>query len=401
MAILGLVVEYNPFHLGHLYQLRAAKDLLQPRATVAAITGNFTQRGEPAIVDKWTRAQMALAQGVDLIIEIPVAWATASASTFAAGAMHLLAAAGATDIHFGSEAGRLPPLMAIANTLLTEPPLYRRALKGALGQGHSFAAAQGFALRAADQSLDAAIFKEPNNTLGIEYLRAIKEHNLPLRAHTIRRTTSYHSLDTSSPVLAATAIRRNLFAGGSSKGMPAQALAQIQKSFKAGRGPIAWEQLAPALFYRLRSLPMNAYAQWPGANEGLGLRLYKMARRAESWQQLMQMVKTRRFPLTRIQRLCTHVLLGLDRAKLNALNVEMAPPYLRVLALNTGNAALRAALKKSSLPVIFSPKAAPAQGKRLQLCQALDIYASDIYVLAWSKPGPAGLDYTTALITRS
>ena len=147
LSILGIIAEYNPLHSGHLYHLQTAKKLLRPEATIAVMSGSFTQRGEPALIDKWSRAQMALAAGIDLVIELPIAWATSSAPNFAAGATRLLAAAGATDICFGSELGQIEPLRQIASILLQEPALYRSALKSSLKKGNSFAQAQGEALK--------------------------------------------------------------------------------------------------------------------------------------------------------------------------------------------------------------------------------------------------------------
>src|SRR5690554_1386498 len=147
MRVLGVIVEYNPFHLGHQHHLTEAKRLTSPEATVAVMSGCFTQRGEPAITDKWTRAKMALQQGIDLVVELPVAWAVRSAPYFADGATRLLSGLGATDICFGSESGDLHPLEEVARLLLQEPRQYRQTLKASLGAGMSFAAAQDRALR--------------------------------------------------------------------------------------------------------------------------------------------------------------------------------------------------------------------------------------------------------------
>ncbi|NLY54735.1 MAG: nucleotidyltransferase family protein [Firmicutes bacterium] len=400
MKILGLVVEYNPLHLGHLHHLRAAQSLVQPTATIAVMSGSFTQRGEPAIVDKWARAEMALAAGVDLVIELPTAWATQSAPNFAAGAVRLLALAGATDICFGSEQGHLAPLQEVANILLTEPLAFRETLHAALQQGHSYAAAQTIALQATNPDLDADLYSLPNNTLGVQYLLAIKKYALPLRAHTIPRIGAYHSLDYSGPLLSASAIRHRLLATGQATAMPPAATEILLERLRQGRGPVTWQQLAPYLFYRLRTLPKAAMNDWPEASAGLGDRLWTAARSTNDWDEFISRCQTRRFPLTRLQRVLTYILLGLGSEALERINIHAPPPYLRVLAINTRQAAIRQLLKQSQVPLIYGAARLPAQTNgRLQASLQLDTQATDIYTLAWKQGSRAGLDYTHPIVT--
>ncbi len=400
MKILGLVVEYNPFHLGHLYHLQEAKRLIRPDATIAVMSGSFTQRGEPALIDKWARAEMALTAGVDLVLELPVAWATQSAPNFAAGAVRLLAAAGATDICFGSEIGQLLPLEAIADLLLEQPPIYRQTLQSALRQGHSFAMAQGEAVATALPHIDPELFKEPNNTLGIMYLLAIKQHRLPVRAHTIKRLGSYHSRDLAAPLPSATAIRQQVLEKHTVEGMPPATKSILAQHIQKGQGPVSWQHLAPFLFYRLRSHCREEMSTWPEGGEGLGERLWLAARQTNSWEELLRLTKTRRFPLTRLQRLATYILLGLNRDRLEKVDTQQPPPYLRVLALNTSANVIRQRLKESPLPVVYAASRAPANNQRLRASLELDIHATDIYTLAWRQNSQSGLDYTHPIVTR-
>ncbi|HBK86255.1 MAG TPA: hypothetical protein DDZ53_09525 [Firmicutes bacterium] len=400
MKILGLVVEYNPFHYGHLYQLERAKELVKPSATIAVMSGNFTQRGEPALVDKWARAEMAVTAGIDLVLELPVMWATQSAPGFATGALHLLTLAGATDICFGSELGQIDTLEAVSDILLEEPFLYRQTLHKALKLGHSFATAQGLALQAACPQTDPALCKQPNNTLAIEYLIAIKKFGLPIKAHTIRRIGSYHSLLPTETMLSATAIRQQVLSGHTAQGMPKAAASILQQRIDAGQGPVNWQQLAPYLFYHLRSQTQIAEHQWPEAGEGLGERLWLAARQTNDWEKLLRSVKTRRFPLTRLQRLCTYVLLGLTPTQIEKVDITQPPPYLRVLALNTASLTIRKLLKTSQLPVIYSAADVAPTDTRLVECLQQDIKATDIYTLAWQRGSQSGLDFTHRLVTR-
>lgn len=400
MRILGLIVEYNPFHLGHLYHLQQAQQKIQPAATIAVMSGSFMQRGQPAVVDKWARAQMALAAGVDLVLELPTAWATQSAPNFAAGSVRLLAAAGATDICFGSERGQLFQLESIAGLLLAEPPVYQQALTDALGHGHSFATAQGMAIAAALPHIDAELFKQPNNTLAIMYLLAIMKYQLPLTAHTIKRIGAYHSDNPAEPLPSATAIRQQMLANKEVNGMPTESRDILQQRITKGQGPVSWQDLAPYLFYHLRCQSREDMTRWPEASEGLGERLWLAARRTNAWDELMHEVKTRRFPLTRLQRLATYILLNLGQERLDKIDVDLAPPYLRVLALNTASDEIRGLLKTSKLPVIYGAATAPTTDARLYQCLQLDIQATDIYTLAWQNGSQSGLDFTQQLVTR-
>ncbi|MGI6343666.1 MAG: nucleotidyltransferase family protein [Bacillota bacterium] len=399
MSVLGVVVEYNPFHLGHLHHLQEAKRLTQPEATVAVISGCFTQRGEPALVDKWARAEMALEAGVDLVIELPVASAVRSAAYFAAGATSILAAAGATTVCFGSEIGSLAPLEEAAQILLTEPPAFRQALRAALAAGRPFAAAQDCGLRAVAPHLPESLLRQPNNRLGIEYLQAIMRHNLPLKASTIRRSNNYHSLDVAAAVPSARAIRQAVLQGEPAFGMPRFAVDILQRACAAGHGPVSWADLEQPLIYQLRSLPESVLAAYPEAAEGLGRRLWQAAREHGSLQQVIRATKTRRFALTRVQRLLTYVLLQLATDQLNQFTSHPAP-YLRVLALNRSNQTARKLLQQAAAPVVFSPTAAQQLPAPAAASLELDSRAVDCYTLAWQRDSLAGWDYRMPVVVR-
>ncbi len=399
MSILGLIVEYNPFHLGHRHHLAEAKRLTKPEATVAVMSGCFTQRGEPAITDKWSRALMALEQGVDLVVELPLAWAVRSAAYFADGATRLLAELGATDICFGSESGDLQPLKAVAKLLLQETLPYRQALKSRLSTGLSFAAAQDQALQFIAPELPPGIFASPNNTLGIHYLMSISQHSLPLRAHTIPRTNPYDDLSPQPAMPSAKAVRLQLLQGKEPVGLPATTATILKQAIAAGRAPISWDNFALPALYRLRQLSPEQIESYPEAGGGLGLRLHQAARQTNLLNELWTLVKTRRFTLTRLQRLLTYVLLGLKQEHLQQIADGLPPPYIRVLALDTTNMAVRTLLAGAKLPVVFAAGRSPLRDRRAASCLRLDNAASDCYSLAYRRDGLAGLDFTTPVIT--
>lgn len=399
MRVLGLVVEYNPFHLGHLYHLTQAKRLTVPDATVAVMSGCFTQRGEPAVTDKWARAEMALQHSIDLVLELPFAWAVRSAAYFAGGATRLLSAIGATDICFGSESGNLTPLQQAAEVLLAEPDDFKNTLQTELAKGRSFAAAQDQALRAVAGDLPPGVFASPNNTLGVHYLLAIRQHGLPMRAHTIARTSDYASTDANVNMPSAKAIRAQLARSESASGLPPEAAKLLQQAMAAGRAPIFWDQFALPLLYRLRQLHLEELSSFPEAGEGLGLRLWQAARQTNNLAELIALVKTRRFTLTRLQRLLCYVLLNCRQRDLEEIADELAPPYARVLAMNTANSAVRQMLKDAPLPVVYAAGTAKFTEQRAEHCLRLDIAATDCYSLAFRQGGSSGLDFTTPVIT--
>ncbi len=399
MNVLGLVVEYNPFHLGHLHHLTEAKRLAAPEATVAVMSGCFTQRGEPAVTDKWARAEMALRHGVDLVLELPFAWAVRSAPYFASGATRLLAAIGATDICFGSESGSLAPLQQAAEVLLAEPDEFKQVLQTELSKGRSFAAAQDQALRAVASELPPGVFASPNNTLGIHYLLAIRQYELPLKAHTITRTSAYDSADAAVNMPSAKAIRAQLARGESATGLPSDAADLLQQAIAVGRAPISWDQFALPLLYSLRQLSSEELSSFPEAGEGLGLRLWQAARQTNNLAELIALVKTRRFTLTRLQRLLCYVLLNCRKRDLEEITDELAPPYARVLAMNTANSTIRQMLKDTPLPVVYAAGTAGFAEQRAKRCLDLDIAATDCYSLAFLQSGLSGLDFTTPVIT--
>lgn len=400
MRTLGIVVEYNPFHNGHLHHLLQSQQITRPAATVAVMSGCFTQRGEPALVDKWTRAEMALASGVDLVVELPVAWATRSAAYFAEGAVRLLAAIGATDLCFGSESGNQPALSRAANVLLDESPHFQQTLRSALATGVSFAAAQDLALHAADPSTPQGLFAAPNDTLGIHYMMAIIKHHLSMTPHTIVRQSDYHSLDQNSPIPSAKAIRSCIQDGGAPFGMPEKATQLLQQAIAAGRAPIFWRHFEQPLIYRLRQLSKQQLLEFPEAGEGLGERVWQAARQTNVLSELLSQVKTRRFTLTRLQRLLTYVLVNLRLVDLERISGGEAPPYAHVLAMNTQNMVVRGLLGQMKLPAIFGVRSSESLDQRGKHCLMVDTTATDCYSLAWKQGSKSGLDWTTPMITK-
>ena len=209
--IVGIVAEYNPFHLGHAYQLQYAKETLGADYCIVVMSGPFTQRGTPALFDKYTRASHALACGADLVLELPVIYATASAEAFALGAVSVLENTGIVDtLLFGCEADDITPLKEIASLLVSEQDDYKKALQAELANGKAFAEARAIAL---NHSEYASLINTPNNILAVEYLKALKRLNSSIEPIGLKRKGSgYHDETLQSPMASATAIRKAIFA---------------------------------------------------------------------------------------------------------------------------------------------------------------------------------------------
>ena len=187
MKVVGVIAEYNPFHLGHAFHLAQARRLTGADYVIAAMSGNYVQRGAPAMFDKFTRARAALENGADLVLELPLSTAAGSAEYFASGAVSLLQHTGVvTDLCFGSECGELSLLEYPARILADEPFAYRELLKRRLKSGAPYPKARAEALRQYDSRISADILKEPNNLLGLEYLKAVRRSGGKIRPHTIR-----------------------------------------------------------------------------------------------------------------------------------------------------------------------------------------------------------------------
>ncbi|ASS75704.1 hypothetical protein CIG75_12395 [Tumebacillus algifaecis] len=383
MRVTGVVVEYNPMHNGHLYHLEQAKLVTDADAIVAVMSGHFLQRGEPALVNKWARTKMALQQGVDLVLELPVAYSAQSASLFALGSVAVLDRLGVVDtVCFGSESGDIHSLQALSSILVEEPPLFKTFLREELQKGHSYPRAASDAL-ARYASQDTAIPSElahmPNNMLGLEYLAALRKLNSSIAPATITRIAAGYNQETVThpSIASATAIRKATFETGIDTAenlLPVCSFSVLQEEFAAGRGPVSWENYRQALFTLLHRATPDALAAFVGVDEGLEHRLLEAALQTETVHELILHTKTKRYTWTKIQRALTSILLGLTRQEQAALNVLQGPPYIRVLGFTKrGQTLLKAASSRASVPILTKlPKEKPNM-------LALDLRATRLY----------------------
>lgn len=383
MKLLGLITEYNPFHNGHLYHLNTAKDLVKPDAVVAVMSGNFLQRGEPAILDKWTRAQAAVDAGVDLVVELPTYFSTASAEGFALGAVALLDRLGATDLVFGAENGDVQALQAVADIIDTPSESYQAALAAALDQGLSFPAARQQAIEVAmaeASSLHEGIDFKANNILGIEYLRAIRRVGTAMVPRAIQRIQNdYNDKHITGEIASATAVRQLL------KRRPVdwELLKTVvpETTFK-----LLWESPVYTVLDDFHAL-LNGIALREGAEglrryrdvaEGLEHKLMAELSTLGTLEDTALAIKSKRYTMTRIQRMLVAILLGITPIPEAEALAQL--DYARVLAFNERGARVIRAVKKQGQLYPFTNLGRDLKKYRKKnALLALDIRATGMY----------------------
>lgn len=367
MKTAGIICEYNPFHLGHARQLRLIREQLgQDTAIVCVMSGNYVQRGEPAMWDKYTRSKAAIANGADLVLELPVTCVLQSAEGFAKGGVDILTRFGGIEyLSFGAECGDSSQLMTLAQKMDTEE--FRSALRVQLNSGVSYAAARQAALEDT-----VGLLNQPNNILGLEYCRAILSSHSPLKPLTIQRTGSYHDSLPNTQAPSATAVR-NAFPSGSWKDCVPEETADIlaaQPWYETSYGERAF-------LARLRSLNDAQWETCAHGSEGLWRKAMKAARSQPDLEAIIQSVKSKRYPRTRIQRLLLCAYLGIT-----AHDLQLPIPYVRILAFSpVGRTLLRSSRCQGGLSLIN-----PGQPPEDRSYYSLETRAADLYTL-FAAPG--------------
>lgn len=404
MKAVGLIVEYNPFHNGHLHHLQQSKLITGRDAVVAVMSGHFLQRGEPALLDKWTRTEMALAGGCDLVLELPVAYATSSAEWFAYGAIATLEATGVVDsVCFGTESGLLEPLQAAARLVAANPEMLRTELNKQLQQGSNYPRAFSNALQIVLQHNEAwnqlpIELAQPNHTLGLHYLVALERLNSSIMPYTIpRRQAQYNDTSPASQYIAsATAIRKLLQEqqqlNNISAYVPASTYTVLEQSFHSSKlqGRLAgmgWEVFSSQLFYQLAVQPPEALAQYREIEEGLQHRLVHFANKVDRYSvnELLDAVKTKRYTRTKLQRALLAILLQHRKELFTRSKLGSGVTYLRVLGFSEkGQQLLKAMKKQAALPIIHSPAQYNGSSDYLQL----DIAATSCYMQVQAPEAP-------------
>ncbi|MBQ9120088.1 MAG: nucleotidyltransferase [Lachnospiraceae bacterium] len=387
MKTVGIIAEFNPFHNGHAYLLKEARKITGADAVVVVMSGNYVQRGTPALLSKYARIEMALSGGADLVIELPVFSACSSAEYFAEGAVRLLTDLGIDTVCFGSESGELDALASLAQLFAEEPEQYRALLKASLASGANFPTARRSAIASLLPEL-VPLLDEPNNLLAIEYLKAIYRLGSSLRPYTIQRAGSgYHEAAlTNHSYPSATAIR-NFFYQDAMPGtlisfadyMPLSAVEIMEREFFR-TFPVTEQDYSNLLALRLLSSTKEELAELADVGPELAARLYAHRFDHIQYSDFAMQLKTKELTYTRICRALLHIILGITANDLETFRAFSQTPYMRVLGFTQAARPLLKELAGRKLPLITKP----ARAGELISPEALpfwqkELFASELY----------------------
>ena len=438
MKILGIITEYNPLHNGHLYHLYKARERTGADYVVAVMSGNFLQRGEPAIINKWARTKMALNAGVDLIIELPFVFSTQDANGFAFGAVKLLDSLQIIDyLCFGCETDNLDTLYSISNFLHIEPQEYKELIVYNCKSGYEFPKARSqtvcdyhriFGINGLEKisPLDLSkLLKYPNNILALEYIKHLLNLKSKIKPIAIKRMgASYHQKNIKGKISSATSIRNEILNSLSSpkidlfrlndkikSTIPSSGFPVLEKELREGRGPITLDSYRQYILATLRRMSLENISRIQGVTEGLENRIKKASLKSYTVEQLINSIKTRRYTRTKIQRIILHLMMNLSKKDVKIFN-RCGPLYARILGFSKkGKTLLRTIKKNSSTPLISKLSNYLRQtiseennNVRNRLIKMLDydILATDIYVLGNKKAEDrvARLDFTHKIVIK-
>ncbi len=380
MNVAGIVAEYNPFHRGHEYHILKTREILKEDSLIVCVmSGDFVQRGEPAAYSKYVRAEAACRCGVDLVFELPLPWSLATAESFAEGAVSILNGVGCTHLSFGSESGNMETLKILANSL--NKPEILAEIEALLAFDPSLGYAQARQRAAASIiGAEAKLLSKPNNILAVEYLKAINRNAYLLKPITIKRCGSEH--DGSGGELRSAAELRRMMAQGVdiTPCIPEEAACVYAQADGEGRGHPDKKLLETAMLARLRFLSEKDFESLPGAEGGLGLRLFRAAMTESSLQGVIDRAKTKRYTDSRIRRMLCCAALGIDAEIGDGL-----PPYARVLAVNNrGRDYLSRIRGKTDLPIITKTAAVRKLGPYAEKIVSIDAKAHDLFALGFA-----------------
>ncbi|WP_075718646.1 nucleotidyltransferase [Roseburia sp. 499] len=416
MNVLGIIAEYNPFHYGHAYQIKTLKKQTNADYVIIAMSGNFVQRGAPALLEKYTRAHMALKGGADLVLELPVLYASASAEYFAKGGVSLLHNTGVvTHLGFGTENDNLSILQKISDILLKNPLAFQEHLQQELKNGLSFPAARAKALEtvfSVTESDDATevnhILASPNNILAIEYLKALASLSSSIQpVPLLRKGKGYHDTEMSEGFCSASAIRKHLHdLNTDSADRNLEHSTMPEYSFELltqyPHTLLFEDDFSQLVHYKLLTESPDALATYADSSPELANRMYRARHSFTSWSQFCELLKTKNTTYTRISRLLLHLILNIKSTDYGFLKTDTLTPYFKLLGFRKSAAPLLSSFKETGkAPLITNISDAENQlsADARSLLQ-LDITASDLYHLALTAKGnqPPLNDYRHPLV---
>ena len=407
LNVLGIIAEYNPFHNGHLYHLNESKSKANADYSIAVISGNFVQRGNVSIIDKWAKAEMALRNGVDLVIELPTLYSISSAENFAYGSIRILDSLGIVNaVSFGAENADIAILDKFADVLYNEPKEYVSVLNHELSKGISYPKARENALLLYlnDIRKYANILSSPNNILGIEYLKALKKlksNIIPVAIPRIK--VDYSSNEIVDNFASASSIREMIISRNVKKlhkVMPGESYQILKDALSNGHYVDTLSRFEKEIMYTLRKMSISEIAELPDVTEGLENLIKSAASSCNTISEFLEVVKTKRYTLTRIQRILIYALLGITKKDMILLN--KTAPYIRVLGFSNKGKDLISTIStvNPKLNIITSVKKFIDNSNNKSQIYLLkkDIFATDIYTLGFDYDSEASLDYTKKII---
>ncbi len=379
MKVAGIITEYNPFHNGHAHLIKMARDNGATHV-VAVMSGNFVQRGEPALFDLSVRAEAALMNGVDLVLQLPAVWAASPAQSFAQAGVEMIDALGFVDeLVFGSECGDAEKIVSAVCALESEElkPLLDRELK----KGISFASARENALRAISPE-SADIIKSPNNILGVEYIAALRRIGSKTVPVTFPRIGAEHDAKESCGEIASASYIREKFSDGEWEGFVPANVAEIYRNAQIAD----IKRIENAILYRMRTADPESLSEAPDISEGIENRIISASEKAKTLEDLYSFSKTKRYSHARIRRIILNYFLGFTAA-----DAALTVPYLRVIGFNEKGAELiRTAKETARLPVITKAADIASLDGNAQRIFTLECKAGDIYSLCFENISACG-----------
>lgn len=387
MKVVGIVAEYNPFHNGHKYQMDKIKKETGADYVIIAMSGNFLQRGVPALCDKFIRTEMALQCGADLVIEIPTLWSTASAEYYAHAGVALLAATGVvTHIAFGAETDDLASLLEVSSILKEEPDVYRAVLANSIRSGNAFPVARKNALTTSlphftEEKLNE-LLNNPNNILALEYLKAMPDSIQPILIK--REGAGYHNTEIDTELPSASAIREAVFGDAEleavSNAMPKEAFALLKNAYKCNQ-LMTTNDFSESLGYCLLSQLHTGFASYADCNQDLSNKIKNALNDYVYFEDFIDTLKTKDMTYTRVNRCLLHILLGIKQADYTIGRAIGLAPYLRILGFKNESSNILSKIKRQSETPIIS-KAADAStllDYETNKFFDKDVFASNLY----------------------
>ncbi len=395
MKVTGIVAEYNPFHNGHKYMVEKCREGGTTHV-VAVMSGNFVQRGSVAIMDKRARAAAALGSGVDLVLELPVCWAVSTAERFARGGVSVLAALGCVDaLGFGAECDDVSLLLKAADAVcdIRVHEIIKRELEG----GISYPKARENAVSEVFGEETASVLSEPNNILGVEYIKALKGLGSSIVPEPVLRQGAAHdSLKENGEFASASALRVLLERGDEAafEFMPESSVREFERLRSVGRAPACFDESERAILSRLRMLSLDDIRNAPDVSEGLENRIYNAIQAATSLEELYDIIKTKRYTHSRIRRIITSLYLGIEPS-----DVTAQIPYIRVLGFNErGREILKLAKDTAKLPVIMKTAQIDALSSEAKHVFDLECKATNLYNLSTPRILPCGTECSDEIV---